>query len=187
MATKPISTTKVFLVTSQEPTSATLTHGKSMITWDVLTEGGQTTVIVPAGATLSLSSETALLSPLPATFKSAPAAAHPLSGGESLRLQSAETPELPMRHATWVQLAAEAAGCTVTPAAVGKAVAMQLLFSPAEDVLSPATFFSGAEWLYKAPIMPAGYTYVITLTQFPVQGSARVFANLSAIIPNTAA
>lgn len=69
METQRRTNPKVYLITSQVPTTATLSLGENAVTWEVLSESGQSTVIVPAGGKLTLSAPSALVSILP--FKAA--------------------------------------------------------------------------------------------------------------------
>lgn len=172
MATKPISTAKVYLVTSQEPCSATLTQGESVITWEALAEGGQTTVIVPAGATLELSAPAALLSPLP--FEAALAVGNGNSGGRAshspvgITLTQAEgkTPVVKLAHEAWYELNAQTQRCTLIPAGATISQA-HLLLTPAAPMPSGWLTADGAivRWPFGEIAMPTGWSYIITLVQ----------------------
>lgn len=191
MSDNKSTTAKAYALTHTGACSVTLIKGEKRITWQALDEdGGQTTCIIPKGMKIELSAPDAILTKVP--FEYALGAGQRAGGmmriADKIRPQESTTPLLPLRNNTWCSFSPDTQEIRITPHGGDKvALTMQLLFSPAEDVLSPATLFSGAEWLYKAPIMPAGYTYVITLAQFPVAGRARVFLNLSAAVPNTAA
>lgn len=187
MDTTSIETTKAYALTAEGECSVTLTSRTHSVTWQALSAGGQTTFIVPAGATVTISDPNAVLTPLPANFKFALGAGVGSIGGEPLTMLSSSEGEATthMRHGIWVVLPENTLSCRIYPqTSISNCYAMQVLFTPAEDVPAPSELFAGAEWLYKAPIMPSGYTYVITLVQFPVEGAPRVFANLSATIPN---
>lgn len=185
------TTATAFALTNARACSVTLITGENSITWQALDDdGGQTTCIVPKGTEIKLSDPEAILTRIP--FEYALGAGQRAGGmmhiADKIHQQAGTAPTLTLRNNTWCSVSPDTQEISITPHAGDKvALSMQLLFSPAADVLSPATFFSGAEWLYKAPVMPAGYTYVITLAQFPIDGQPRVFLNLSAVIPNTAA
>lgn len=173
MATKPISTAKVFLVTSKEPTEATLTKEENVITWNILSAAGQTTVIVPAGATLELSSPTALLSPLP--FEWTLAVGNSSSGGRTIEsggitpgTTEGETLTLELAHGVWFELNAATQSCTLIPSAAASVVQTHLILTPA-DTMSTGwlTAAEGAvvRWPFGEIAMPAGWSYIITLVQ----------------------
>lgn len=173
MATKPIPTTKVILVTSQEPTTATLTQGSTSITWTALTESGQTTIIVPAGATLSLSSPSALISPLP--FEGALAVGSGISGGRAARPAGITPTELAdnapiieMAHDAWYKLSAATQHCTLMSSSKASVIQTHLLISPTRALASG--WLSAAEgcilrWPFGELAMPSGWSYIITLVQ----------------------
>lgn len=174
MATKPISTAKVYLVTSQEPCSATLTQGESVITWAALAEGGQTTVIVPAGATLELSSPAALLAPLP--FEGALAVGNGNSGGRASHSpvgmistpMEGQTPIIELAHEAWYELNAQTQSCTLIPSPKATIVQTHLILTPAATM--PPGWLTAADgavvrWPFGEIAMPAGWSYIITLVQ----------------------
>lgn len=173
MATKPISTAKVYLLTAQNPTSATLTQGTTSITWEALSASGQTTVIVPPGATLTLSDPEALLSPLP--FDGALAVGNNASGGRSV--QSAgitpveaegETPSIELAHETWYKLDAATQSCRLIPSQSACVVQSHIVLTPADAM--PAGWLTAAgdavvRWPFGELAMPTGWSYIITLVQ----------------------
>ena len=73
--------------------------------------------------------------------------------------------EVHMQHAVWLQVPSDAQGVNVTPANTENARQMQLVFTPAAIIEDSAAWLQGATWLYGAPVLGAGITYVITLTQ----------------------
>lgn len=180
MATQPLDTAKVYALTAVGACSVTLTQGEKSITWEALAEGGQTSFIVPAGATVSISDETALLSPLPANFKAALGAGLRSAGGERIFLASMKgtNAHTEMKHNTWVQLPVAATGCTIAPEQNGKAHSMQLMLTPATD-MPDSWLTSSAQiiWLYGEPSMLSGPTYIIGLTQIAPD---KILANLLA-------
>lgn len=175
MATNSMSIARVYLVSAQEPCSATLTQGETTITWELLTEGGQATVIVPPGATLDLSSPTAMLSRLPETFKSAPAGNIGGSGGKAVHTRGitptvveAETPQLTLKHEAWFALHPATTSCCLTPSAEARIVQSHLLLTPADTMPSgwlSATDGAVVRWPFGELAMPAGWSYIITLVQ----------------------
>lgn len=183
MATQPLDTAKVYALTAAGACSVTLTQGEKSITWEALTEGGQTSFIVPAGAIVSISDETALLSPLPANFKAALGTGAASAGGECLYIATLNgtTAQVEMKHAAWAQLPPETMSCTVTPSTNGKASSMQLLFSPVDDMPEGWLSADGADiiWPYGEPAVVMGYAYVVTLVQIPAGGSIKIVANLT--------
>lgn len=175
MATNSMSIARVYLVSSQEPCSATLTQGETTITWELLTEGGQATVIVPPGATLELSSPTAMLSRLPETFKSAPAGNIGGSGGKAVHTRGitptvveAETPQLTLKHEAWFALHPATPSCCLTPSAEARIVQSHLLLTPADTM--PTGWLSTSDgavvrWPFGELAMPSGWSYIVTLVQ----------------------
>lgn len=191
MATKPISTAKVFLVTSKEPTEATLTKEENVITWNILSAAGQTTVIVPAGSTLELSSPSALLSPLPSNFNFALGAGNGSIGGESsakgdaVRIIEGTAPELTFQNATWNILSEAATSCRVHPSPDEQRVlTMQLILTPtAVEQLGEGwlTVPEGTEliWPFGEAILAApAHTYIVTLLQLSPQ---KIIATLATV------
>lgn len=178
MATLPIDTAKTYALTAAGACSVTLTQGEKSITWEALSGGGQTCLIVPAGATIELSSPNALLSPLPANFKAALGAGGGCTGGGTPSAAQGEhifaaemvgtTAHITMQHAAWCTIPAEATLVELTPAQLPQlAVQMQLEFTPPAlfTAEQTAAWLAGAEWLYGAPMMAAGVRYIITLTE----------------------
>ena len=173
MATNPKPTTSVYLITSQEPCSATLAQGANVITWEALTEGGQTTVIVPAEATLELSSPSALLSPLP--FEGALAVGNGGSGGRGTHTAGitpvpaeGQTPVVELAHEAWYELNARTESCAITPSAKATVVQAHLIITPADTMPSgwlTATDGAVVRWPFGEIAMPAGWSYIITLVQ----------------------
>lgn len=173
MATKPVSTTKVYLITAQSPTTATLSQGKNTITWEALSGSGQTTVIVPAGAKLTLSNPDALLSPLP--FEAALAVGNNVSGGSSVvpagytpSLVEAEAPTLELAHEAWFELNAATLSCTLIPSVSAKVLQTHLIITPAG--LMPTGWLTAADgavvrWPFGEVAMPTGWSYIVTLVQ----------------------
>ncbi len=166
----------MYLVTSQEPCSATLTQGETTITWNILSEGGQATIIVPSGATLELSSPTALLTALPETFKSTPAGNNGGNGGRSVVPPTGcgiipvegETPNLELAHEAWYELNAATQSCTLISSDEATIVQTHLLLTPAAPM--PSGWLTAAEggvvrWPFGEIAMPAGWSYIITLVQ----------------------
>lgn len=166
----------MYLVTSPEPCSATLTQGETIITWNVLSEGGQATVIVPAGADLALSSPSALLTALPETFKSAPAGKNGGSGGRgivpptgcSITPVEEVKPDLELAHEAWYALNAATQSCTLIPTAAASVVQSHLLLTPAAPM--PTGWLTAADgavvrWPFGEIAMPAGWSYIVTLVQ----------------------
>lgn len=173
METKPISTAKVYLAMSDEPSFATLKWGERSFTWEALSESGQTTIIVPAGATLSLSSPKALLCPLP--FKFALAGSNGISGGRAARpsgitptLCESITPTITLAHEAWFALDGETKTCTLQHNADSPVAQSHLMITPVQDLptgwLSPAEG-SALRWAFGELAMPAGWSYIITLVQ----------------------
>lgn len=193
MATHPIDTAKLYALTSEGACTATLTMGEKSITWDVLSEGGQTTIIVPAGATVSISGASALLSPLPANFKAALGAAVKSTGGQSAQPMLGEQMqhltcddtgccELTMRHSTWCILPQDATSCALaTSGKDGLALSMQLVLTPGAHMNEGWLRAASAEviWLYGEPIILSGHTYIIGLTQIAAD---KVLANILATL-----
>lgn len=175
MATNTTSTARVYLVTSPEPCSASLIQGANTITWDLLSEGGQTTVIVPPGATLNLSAPAAHLTILPETFMSAPAENHGSSGGRAAHssgitptMVEAETPNLHLIHDAWYELNAQTKSCALTPSEKARIIQTHLILAPAAPM--PGGWLTAAEgavvrWPFGEIAMPAGWSYIITLVQ----------------------
>lgn len=192
MATQPIDTAKVYALTSAGACSVTLTQGGKTITWEALPDGGQTSFIVPAGATAELSNPEALLSPLPANFKAALGTGTVRSEGECLSsaILSGTDTAVTMHHAAWRALPAPACRCRVTPAPTeGRVLTMQLMVSPAADLQLASGWLTAADgaqiiWLYRGePDMgSASFTYIITLVQI---SPAQILANLSAVLPRS--
>lgn len=183
MATQPLDTAKVYALTAAGACSVTLTQGEKSITWEALAEGGQTSFIVPAGATAEISDPAALLSPLPANFKPALGAGVTSAGGECISTVSmvGTTATAEMKHATWICLPPETTGCRITPATHDKASSMQMLLTPADDMEDGWLTAQGADiiWPYGEPAVVFGYAYVVTLVQLPVVGSVKIIANLT--------
>lgn len=189
MATQPIDTAKLYALTSAGACSVTLTQGEKSITWDALTEGGQTGIIVPAGATLTISDTAALLSPLPANFKAALGAAGKSTGGigskslagESISPATADehgSCSVEMSHATWCMLPPSATVCELgANRTAGIALSMTLMLTPAADM--PSGWLSAGEaqllWLYGEPTILNGHTYIIGVTQIAPD---KILANL---------
>lgn len=181
MATKPISSAKVYLITSEKPCSATLTQGEHTITWEVIAERGQATVIVPAGATLELSTPLALLTPLP--FEGPLAVGNGSSGGCSVDAQGItptaveeETPTLQLAHGRWFTLFPTTTGCALTPAGGASVVQAHLILTPADTMPTgwlTATGGAVVRWPFGELAMPAGWSYIVTL----VQVGKVIFAN----------
>lgn len=216
MATQPIDTAKVYALTAAGACSVTLTQGDKTITWEALHKGGQTSFVVPAGASVSLSDTTALLSPLP--FKVALGAGSgstggaaelspddaeklafiPLTGhmvltaaGQTITTCEEEAPTLTLQHAAWVELNDATTGVLIRAADTGeRALQMQLIFTPNATVEN-AEHFIGTEagspaafrWLFGAPPLVAGYTYILTLTQTVLHGQRTILGACSAFIP----
>lgn len=181
MATQPLDTAKVYALTAAGACSVTLVHGGKSITWEALTEGGQTSFLVPAGATVEISDTTALLSPLPANFNPALGTGSTSAGGAcvtdiELRGKAAV---VPMRNAAWFILPQETEQCTVTPyGAKKRACSLQLVITPDADLragwLSSPT---AVVWLYGEPVILSGHTYIVGLTQIAPD---KILANLLA-------
>lgn len=171
MATQPLDTAKVYALTAAGACSVTLTQGEKSITWEALAEGGQTSFVVPAGATVSISDETALLSPLPANFKAALGADAAGAGGERIITapMSGTTAQAEMKHATWITLPTETSACTIIPSDNGKAASMQLLLTPADDMPDGWLTAQGSViiWPYGEPMLAGGFRYCITVVQLP--------------------
>lgn len=184
MATQPLDTAKVYALTAAGACSVTLTQGEQSITWEALTEGGQTSFIVPAGATVSISDESALLSPLPANFKAALGAGVKRAEGECITTAECDTPghcEVNMHHAQWCILPAQTARCDLRPATLGgKAFSMQLMLTPESNMNEgwlQTENDSDLVWLYGEPAILCGHTYIIGLTQIAPD---KILANLLA-------
>lgn len=166
----------MYLVTSPEPCSATLTQGETIITWNILTEGGQATVILPSGADLALSSPSALLTALPETFKSAPAGNIGGSGGRGMipptgcRITTVEEvkPNLELAHEAWYMLNADTQSCTLIPTAAASVVQAHLIITPTYTM--PTGWLTAADgtvlrWTFGEIAMPTGWSYIVTLVQ----------------------
>lgn len=171
MATQPLDTAKVYALTAAGACSVTLTQGEKSITWEALSEGGQTSFIVPAGATAEISDTSALLSPLPANFKAALGAGTSRAGGERMVTYSDGLPSIPMQHAVWCELPSTTTTVEVRPAPESyRALSMQLLLTPDDNMskgwLSVPTGGS-LVWLYGEPTIVGGNSthYIIGLTQ----------------------
>lgn len=182
MATQPIDTAKLYALTAAGACSVTLTQGEKSITWEALEAGGQTSFIVPAGASVNISDSAAILSPLPANFKAALGAGTSSIGGESISTAGLDEQSaccITIHHGSWVTLPPETARCTLIPANVpGQARSMQLLLTPGVDwnagwLTSTATIV----WLYGEPVILSGHTYIIGLTQIAPD---KILANLLA-------
>lgn len=177
MATQPLDTAKVYALTAAGACSVTITHGEKTITWEALSEGGQTSFIVPAGATASISDSTALLSPLPANFKAALGAGNRRTGGTNMVPEQGErivtqeagsTAPIVMQHGMWHVIDDTSPQVIVTPSGdSAHALQMQLVYTPTELMTPEQTeaWLVGATWLYGAPMMGAGIRYVITLIE----------------------
>lgn len=176
MATNTTSIARMYLVTSQEPCSATLTQGETIITWNLLTEGGQATVIVPSGADLALSSPSALLTALPETFKSAPAGNNGGSGGRGIvpptgcSITTVEDVEsrLKIAHESWFELSATTQSCTLIPSTAASVIQTHLIITPAATM--PTGWLTAAggsvvRWPFGELAMVSGWSYIITLVQ----------------------
>lgn len=80
MVTQPVDTTKAYMLSAGSACLVTLTLNGKSATWQAIAnQGGQCTLLVPAGGILAISNEDAVLAPLP--FKAAPAAVGIVSGG----------------------------------------------------------------------------------------------------------
>lgn len=191
MATQPIDTAKLYALTSAGACSVTLTQGEKSITWDALAEGGQTGIIVPAGATITVSDSAALLSPLPANFKAALGAgsvsaggigSKPLAGESIFPTTADEHGNCPVevRHATWRVLPASTTTCELSADKTdGLALSMQLMLTPAADMPTGWLSAGAAQlvWLYGEPVILSGHTYIIGVTQIAPN---KILANLLA-------
>lgn len=184
MATHPLDTAKLYALTSAGACSVTLTQGGKSITWEALAEGGQTSFIVPAGATAEVSDSSALLSPLPANFKAALGAGKVRIEGERMTtadLDSQGCSEVNMRHTQWCALPPQVSRCVICPAIpTGRAFSMQLLLTPARDMDGNwlrTTEGQTINWLYGEPTILSGFTYIIGLTQLAPD---KILANLLA-------
>lgn len=129
---------------------------------------------VADGQPVTLSSDSAIL--LPANGSSAPVVTG--SGGPSLSatgepVVSLSSAELTMKHATWY-VNEEQSAIVVLPAAWKNEVMTCYLKTALPVELS------GVTWLYGAPVMVKGYTYVVALQQID---SATVLANLAYTLP----
>lgn len=190
MATQPIDTAKVYALTAAGACSVTLTQGEKTITWDALSRGGQTSFVVPAGATAEISDPTAILSPLPANFKAAlgAGAAHAeVIGGKPMegeQLSTAAADEqgacmVDVRHATWSELSGATITCNLKPSsAESSALSMTLMLTPSQN-MTPGWLTSAAQivWLYGEPVILSGHTYLIGITQIAPD---KILANLLA-------
>lgn len=176
MATQPLDTAKVYALTAAGACSVTLMQDEKSITWEALAEGGQTSFVVPAGATVSISDETALLSPLPANFKAALGADAAGAGGFSISAKGEKAlpveetaPTLPMKHARWYTLHAETSSCSIAAADTADMVVQtHLIITPAINM--PADWLQAApgtvvRWPFGEIAMTAGWSYIITLVQ----------------------
>lgn len=172
MATQPINTAKGYALTAAGACYVTLRQGEKAITWEALSEGGQTSFIVPAGATVEISDSSALLSPLPANFKAALGDGDHRIGGERITSATIDGDgicHLRMRHATWATLATNVSACRLTPnSGSDKALSQTLMLTPTNDMSTgwlkvPANV--SLVWLYGEPVILRGHTYIIGLTQ----------------------
>lgn len=184
MATQPIDTAKTYALTAAGACSVTITNGGKSITWEALPEGGQTSFIVPAGAVVSISDSSALLSPLPANFKAALGAGIGRIGGERFITASSNAPghhALMMRHSAWCRLPADVSNIKISANSNEScAHSMQLLLAPAADLNTGwLTVSTGVQlvWLYGEPVILSGHTYIIGLTQIATD---KILANLLA-------
>lgn len=216
MGTTPINTAKTYALTAAGACSVTIQQGSKSITWQILPEGGQTTFIVPAGASVSISDPTALISPLPFNvalgagnggtggsthltpedadkLRRIPAGAGTVltADGQDICTASGTTPELAMTHASWVALSDDTKSVSLAPAGdTEHALQMQLIYTPAATVEEAEHFITAKEgsralfrWLYGAPPLVAGYTYILTMTQTVLHGQLILLGACSAIIP----
>lgn len=173
MATKPISTAKIYLLTSEGPTTATLTHGENSISWEALSDSGQTTIIIPAGATLTLSNPKALLSPLP--FDSALAVGNGNSGGRTaspagVAMGTSTEAEaiVQLTHEQWLSLGPSTHHCTLKATKAAEIAQTHLVLTPAATM--PTGWLTAADgavlrWPYGEIAMTTGWSYIITLLQ----------------------
>lgn len=182
MVTQPIDTAKVYALTAAGACSVTLTQGNHSITWTALSDAGQTSIIVPAGATLSIPDTGAVLSPLPATFKAALGAGAAGTEGETVLHAGGDaiTPTVCMRHNSWSLLPATTISCAVSPRGADKRIcSMQLLVAPASDLatgwLASSDSSKPIYWPFGEPPMPSGYQYCVTLVQLP----DKIIANMT--------
>lgn len=171
MATQPLDTAKVYALTADGACSVTLTQGEKSITWEALREGGQTSFIVPAGATVSISDETALLSPLPVNFKAALGTSAASAGGERMVAHPSDDVTIPMQHGVWHKIDSSATSIEISPSsAAGSARSMQLLLMPSGNMSQGwLTVPDGVSlvWLYGEPTIVGGNgtRYIVGLTQ----------------------
>lgn len=189
MVTHTSDTAKVYALTAAGACSVTLTQGDHSVTWQALREAGQTTVLVPAGAALSLSDEGALLSPMP--FKAALGTGNGSAGGAEQHAAGEPLSEpvvtdtsaaAMMRHNTWCRIPADVLSVTITAEMEEqKAQCMQLLLCPAADL--PLGWLSAEHavltWPFGEPVLVQGFAYVVTLVLIPFEGHAKLIANLS--------
>ena len=157
-------------VTSPDECQVTDAAGRLILTaWP-----GTPEQFVADGQPVTLSSDSATL--LPANGGSAPADTG--SGGAALSatgepVVALSGSELTMKHATWFDNA-EQSVVQVAPATWQNEVMTCYLKTALPVELS------GVTWLYGAPVMVKGYTYVVALQQID---SATVLANLAYTLP----
>lgn len=109
-------------------------------------------------------------------FKAAPVSVS--GGGVSKRVTevTSTTPTVTMTADAWVRLNPATTCCTVQPKASTESVtSMQLMITPAQHITDADAWLNGAGWLYGAPILGQGLTYIITLTQI----GANIKANIT--------
>lgn len=190
MATQPIDTAKVYALTAAGACSVTLMQGDKSITWEALSEGGQTSFIIPAGASAEVSDSSALLSPLPVNFNTALGARAVSAGGERISTAPLDgnTAAISMRHTSWWKLPENTKTVMLHPGgSTDTILTTQLMVSPATDMQLEGGWLKatgGAHiiWLYRGEpdMSSAAFTYIITLVQL---SPTQILANLSAILP----
>lgn len=140
----------------------------------ITVQPGAPAVFVADGQPVVLSSDSATM--LPANTQAMETVggnAAPALSATGEPVVSLASAELTMRHASWFDNA-EKSAVAIIPATSQNEV-MTCYLKPALPVE-----LSGVTWLYGAPVMVQGYTYVVALQQI---GASTVLANLAYTLP----
>lgn len=157
-------------VCSAEECRVTDADGNLIIT----VQPGAPAVFVADGQPVVLSSDSATMLPANATVRgTGGGTAAPAISATGEPVVSLTLPELTMQHSTWFDNA-EQSVVQVAPATWKNEVMTCYL-----KTVLPVEL-SGVTWLYGAPVMVQGYTYVVALQQI---GASTVLANLAYTIP----
>lgn len=190
MGSQTSNTAKVYALTAAGACSVTLTQGTQSVTWQALSAAGQTTILVPRDASISVSATDAILSPLP--FKAALGTGNGSSGGAytaaagepivSVDSEGADLCNISMKHASWAFAQPNTTRCRLLPQQDNThAFSMQLVLTPATDMtFGWLQIADGSdallEWVGGEPSIVAGFSYIVTLVQV---SPTRILANLN--------